>query len=43
MRGRTNITQRSGLVPVNGDVINAEVVNSDITIGKYLKNIERIF
>ena len=36
MRGRTNVTQRSGLVPVNGDVINAEVVNSDITIGDFV-------
>ena len=37
MRGRTNITQRSGTVPVNGDIIEAEVSGTDISAGDFVK------
>lgn len=37
MRGRTNITQRSGTVPVNGDIIEAEVMSEKIDIGDFVR------
>lgn len=37
MRGRTNITQRSGTVPVNGDVIEAEVMSEKIDVGDFVR------
>ena len=37
MRGRTNITQRSGTVPVNGDIIEAEVSGGNIDPGDFVK------
>ncbi len=36
MRGRTNITQKSGAVPVNGDVISAEVIENNISTGDFV-------
>ena len=37
MRGRTNITQRSGTVPVNGDVKEFVVANgNNINIGDFV-------